>query len=463
MFLVIYGKIPEQIDPGPCILTLSLLYTNMLTGVYLVVGGGLSLFFLVYVAYSIAEHKPRAVLLSILFFLLITVLWFGSLHFLKISDLIMGIMLGVFGVVTLLFFLPIGAQKKMNIDRITERVDERDIMFAREEYQPGTKQYQNYYAMRPEYQKIDDNIRKLPPLLAPGGKYYHPDASKRIGAIFDTIGTMTTRVDGNVAPDPADLNPISATDLIKHLARDLGVAEVGVAELNPMYVYSHVGRGPEPWGDPIKNHHKYVIVYTLEMRYDKVEQAPAMPTVEESAVQYLNAASISITLASYIRALGYPARAHISDSNYQIMLPPVAQDAGLGELGRIGYLISPKYGARIRLGAVTTDLPLIPDRPITFGVQDFCEKCRKCANHCPSAAIPKGGKTTVRGVEKWLMNVEHCIRYWRVLGTDCGICMKVCPFSHPPTLIHNMIRAGIKRSAFARTLSAWGDDIFYGK
>ena len=435
----------------------------MLTGFYLVVGGSLALFFLIYAVYSIIENKPRAVSLGILFFVLITLLWFGTWYFLQVSDFIMGIILGAVGMVILLFSLPIGEQKKLHVERIPERVDERDVMFAREEYQPGTEQYANYYAMRPEYQKVDDNIRKLPPLLTPGGKYYHPDASKCIGAVFDTIGAMTTQVDGDIAPDRANLDPTCATRLIKQYSRDLGVAEVGVAELNPMYVYSHVGRGPETWGTQIENHHKYVIVYTLEMRYDRVELAPAMPTVKESAVQYLKAASISITLASYIRALGYPARAHISDSNYQIMLPPAAQDAGLGELGRIGYLISPKYGARIRLGGVTTDLPLIPDRPITFGVQDFCEKCRKCADHCPSAAIPKGGKSTIRGVEKWPMNVEHCIRYWRMLGTDCGICMKVCPFSHPPTFIHNMIRAGIKRSSFARTLSAWGDDLFYGK
>jgi len=172
---------------------------------------------------------------------------------------------------------------------------------------------------------------------------------------------------------------------------------------------------------------------------------------------------VSIVLADYIRSLGYPARAHIAGSNYQIMLPPVAHDAGLGELGRMGYLISPKFGARIRLGAVTTNLPLKTDKPIEFGVQDFCEKCKKCADNCPSAAIPSGEKTNVKGVEKWQLNVEQCLYYWRLIGTDCGLCMKVCPFSHPPSFLHNLVRIGIKRSAFARLISVWGEDIFYGK
>jgi reductive dehalogenase len=233
--------------------------------------------------------------------------------------------------------------------------------------------------------------------------------------------------------------------------------------LNQAYVYSHVGRGPEPWGSQINNTHKYVIAFSLEMNYDCVEAAPRLPITEESAKQYLQQALVSLALAEYIRRLGYPARAHISGSNYQIMLPPVAYDAGLGELGRHGYLISPKYGARIRLGAVTTDLPLLTDRPINFGVQDFCEKCLRCTINCPSASIPDGGKTDIRGVEKWPLNVESCMMYWRAIGTDCGLCMKVCPFSHPPSMIHNLIRTGIKRSCFARTISVYGEDLFYGK
>jgi hypothetical protein len=59
--------------------------------------------------------------------------------------------------------------------------------------------------------------------------------------------------------------------------------------------------------------------------------------------------------------------------------------------------------------------------------------------------------------------MEQCLRYWRLAGTDCGICMRVCPYSHPPTLVHNLVRLGIKRSAFARTLSVWADDLFYGR
>jgi len=117
----------------------------------------------------------------------------------------------------------------------------------------------------------------------------------------------------------------------------------------------------------------------------------------------------------------------------------------------------------MRLGAVTTSLPLEIDHPVSFGVQDFCRRCKKCAENCPSASIPQDGVSEVRGVYKWQLDIEQCYRYWRVAGTDCGLCMRVCPYSHPPTFIHNLIRTGLRRSAFARQVSVWGDDLLYGR
>lgn len=363
----------------------------------------------------------------------------------------------------LLFFIPGHKRNPSPVYKITEKVDERDIMFAREEYESGTEKYQEYYSSRPELREIDDKIRRLPPLLKPGGRFYDPHQSEYINTIFEIIEKLGEEVDGTIGPAKTDLTPASATSMVRDMVISMGAGDVGIADLNPMFVYSHMGRGPEKWGSPINNNHKFAVVFALEMRYANVETAPRLPITEESALEYLKGALISIILARLIRSLGYPARAHIAGSNYQIMLPPVAVDAGLGELGRIGYLVSRRFGARCRLGAITTDLPLIPDGPQDYGIRDFCEKCRKCAVNCPSGAIPNDEKSIIRGVDKWPLNIESCIRYWRLLGTDCGLCMKVCPFSHPDSPAHNIIRAGIARSPVARRISIWSDDLFYGK
>ena len=412
---------------------------------------------------SLLERKHRAAgiaaiptVIGIVLVVIVSALWTPP-------DWLSWIIAAGFVFLVLLFFFPFSSPAPLKTGPITEQVDERDTMFAREEYEPESQKYEAYYASHPEKKAADDRLRDLPPILSPGGRFYDPVVATEIQAVFDTIKQMTTDVDGELSKEKVVVLPEVMTARIKQLVRDLGADEAGIARLNPMFVYSHVGRGPEPWGAPISNNHAYAIVYTLEMDYSRVEQAPDLPITEEAARQYLRAAQISVALARHIRRLGYSARAHISDSNYQIMLPPVAQDAGLGEVGRLGYLISRKYGPRVRLGGVTTNLPLVIDDPKPFSVQDFCRSCIKCAINCPSNAIPLGEKTEVRGVEKWQLDVEKCLYTWRVFGTDCGLCMKVCPYSHPPTFVHNLVRRAIRRSPFARWLSVRADDLFYGR
>ncbi|MBN1211302.1 MAG: reductive dehalogenase [candidate division Zixibacteria bacterium] len=430
---------------------------------YFAVGFLLLLFLALLAVSSLIEKRPRAVVVCALLIIVVELVWFGCYFWLEPPFYILLVFLVALTGFILLFFMPLGESRPLKIGDIIQKVDERDIIFAREEYQPGTEKYEKYYDLRPENKDIDDRMRRFPELLQPGGRFFDPVGSPQIDAVFDEIEKLTFEVDGEIAERRVEVKPDKITRQIKGMVLEQGATAVGVAKLNPMYVYSHVGRGPEPWGSPIVNSHRYAIMFALEMDYYQVETAPHLPITGESARQYLIGAEISIALAAYIRSLGYPAQAHIAGSNYQIMLPPVAQDAGLGELGRLGYLISPELGPRVRLGAVTTNLPLLTDKPITFGVQDFCEKCLKCADNCPSGAIPRGGRVNVRGVEKWPLTVEKCIHYWRHIGTDCGLCMKVCPFSHPPTLVHNIIRTGLRRSSFARAVSARGDDLFYGK
>ncbi|MFP4529302.1 MAG: reductive dehalogenase [Candidatus Kapaibacterium sp.] len=345
----------------------------------------------------------------------------------------------------------------------SERFDERDTMFAREEYSKGTEKYIYYYLQHPDRKKADDSIRALPELLAPGGKYYDPIKSAHVQSLFKLQSQMLRFAKGNPALNKTELSPKEASKLIKLIAQELGAAEVGIARTNMRWAYSNVGRGPEEWGSPIDFVHDYVVAFSLEMKYEKVEEAPYIGITEETARGYHEVQKISIALAEFIRELGYGARAQIPGSNYQLILPAVAWEAGLGELGRHGYLISPRLGSRIRLGAITTNLPLTIDKPISFGVQEFCEICKKCADNCPSGSIPLGPKTNIRGVMKWQMNMESCFKYWRIIGTDCGLCMKVCPFSHPDTITHKLIKYGIARSSFARKISAFGDDLFYGK
>ena len=78
----------------------------------------------------------------------------------------------------------------------------------------------------------------------------------------------------------------------------------------------------------------------------------------------------------------------------------------------------------------------------------------------PPKSIPMGAPD---GTLRWKLNDETCFEYFRKCGTDCGVCMRVCPWGHASSLPHKLIRFMIARNAFARRLFFWMDDIFYGR
>jgi epoxyqueuosine reductase QueG len=105
-----------------------------------------------------------------------------------------------------------------------------------------------------------------------------------------------------------------------------------------------------------------------------------------------------------------------------------------------------------KAAVVLTDMPLVPDKPIDFGLQDFCKKCLICADYCPGNAISHGEKTMHNGYETWKLNEQRChsFRVMNKKGTYCGRCIKVCPWTRPNTFSHNLIRWAVQRSGIAR-------------
>jgi ferredoxin len=363
-----------------------------------------------------------------------------------------------------LFLSPVGrVEPRYDVPRA--RIDERDIMFARARLEPGGDHYESYYAMRPENKPGDDKTRSLPGLGSPKSSAYHPLVYASTDASFGLTEALRDAVDGPVAPEPPghDYDSPTLTAFVKDLARYYGALTVGVAELQPYHVYSHVGRGPGQYGTPVEVEHRFAVAFTVEMDLKHVATAPYAPTFMESAKEYVEAARVAVQLANFIRLLGYPARAHI-DGNYRVIAPLVARDAGLGEIGRMGLLMTPELGPRVRLGVVTTDLPLVPDgRGEDRSVLDFCSVCSKCADTCPPHAIPQGDRVEIDGAFRWRINDAICFRYWNAVGTDCARCMAVCPYSHPDSAMHNLVRWAVRRSGVARRAAVRLDDLFYGR
>jgi reductive dehalogenase len=371
-------------------------------------------------------------------------------------------MLFLAGCCLAIFLIPFRGRIQYAYQQPAKRIDERDTMFSRQELVPGSKRYEEYYKRRPGHESLDNNFRRKPGWLKPGSKYFDRVSFATVQSIFDEVESLYPRVDGEPVQSRVEADPTVFTDAILQMARKLGAHSSGITELADHHVYSVGGRA-DRYGKEFSVQHKFAIALTVEMDYHMMRAAPAAPTVVESARQYLTAGKIAVELAEYIRSCGYPARAHI-DANYHVVCPLVARDAGLGEIGRMGLLMTPALGPRARIAVVTADLPLVPSpaRPDPVLI-DFCRKCEKCAIVCPGQSIPYGDEKDIDGVKRWQINSESCYTYWCQAGTDCGRCVTVCPFAHPDNWFHRLVRFGIRNSFIFRRLALSLDDLFYGR
>lgn len=422
---------------------------------------GIFLFFITGAAYSWKEKELRATILNLILSILASVPFTALLLTVNISYTIKAITAGAAVLIIFIFLLPLKGRKyEKSVSR--KRVDERDTMFSRNGLKSGTDKYSEYYAANPELEKTDNFFRDKPGLMALDSPFYDPLTFASADASFQTVDAFVKLRKGS--PDREILidSPEKLTTFLKSWGQKLGAVSVGITEMKPSHFYSHGGRG-ERYGKQIVNDHSYGIVFTVEMDHELISTAPKGATVMESAHEYLKSGMIATQIALTLRNLGYEATTHI-DGNYDLICPIVAKDAGLGEIGRIGLLMTPELGPRIRISVVTTNAPLNPDEQIhDDSVLDFCTHCKKCTHACPSLSIPADDRRDTGSGLRWQIDQVSCFTYWCQVGTDCGRCMAVCPYSHPNNRFHNFIRKGISNNFLFRRVVILMDDIFYGK
>ncbi len=198
---------------------------------------------------------------------------------------------------------------------------------------------------------------------------------------------------------------------------------VGVTRLDPNWIF-------EGYDAPA---HPYVIVFAVAMDHAELSQAPASAEHPNGATvvahEYNRGARVSAFTTQWIREQGFEATPHQGPWAGSLSILPAALACGFGELGKHGSIINRRFGSSLRLAAITTDMPLVPDAPDAFGADDFCANCQVCTDACPPDAIFRA-KQTVRGETKWYVDFDKCIPYFNETF-GCGICIAVCPWSTP--------------------------------
>ena len=159
--------------------------------------------------------------------------------------------------------------------------------------------------------------------------------------------------------------------------------------------------------------HAYVSRYALGRDYHKVLRARLK------------------RLAEFIRVRAGGTGYRVFVDSAPVLEKPLAQNAGLGWIGKHTNLLNANAGSWFFLGELFTDIPLPVDEPAT----DHCGSCTACIDVCPTGAI----------VAPYVLDARRCISYLtielrgsipeefrpaignRIFG--CDDCQLVCPWN----------------------------------
>lgn len=236
----------------------------------------------------------------------------------------------------------------------------------------------------------------------------------------------TRKIAGSAAENSAEL---------KRAGKFLGADAIGICDYDERWVYTrnysrqNLTDKPMDLPDDLSS----VVVIVNEMHHQTIQTVPSALSGAATGQGYSRDIIAVLSITQYIRNLGYRAVASLNDTALSI---PLAVQAGLGQYGRHGLLITPEFGPRVRIAKIFTDLPLHADQPIDFGVTETCEICRRCSQACPVKAIQfdepvfiNDQISHIKGVKKWTINARKCFQFWANQGTDCSICIRVCPYN----------------------------------
>jgi ferredoxin len=322
------------------------------------------------------------------------------------------------------------------------RFSQRDDIYCRAFWDPGVRSehtdrfFESYRTPLKERKRADGFTQR---------DYALRNASWHLPDIFAELKLGSNRREGFLDPfsvlrdGPPDRVPVEdpaeMAREIKHVAGAFGADLVGIAAYDERWVYTHAysRQGEEEKAQELPGDLPHVIVVVQGMDRDLIDTVPSALSGAATGIGYSFDTLVLLGLTQYVLNLGYRAVATMNDTALAV---PYAVKAGLGEYGRIGLLLTPEYGPRVRIGKVFTDLPLAHDAPRRFGVREFCDVCTRCADACPVNAIPVGepsdevyNRSNLVGVRKWSVDAERCFDFWAKQNSDCSICVRVCPYN----------------------------------
>lgn len=223
---------------------------------------------------------------------------------------------------------------------------------------------------------------------------------------------------------------VDLTADVKAEALRLGFSAVGIARFHRTYVYSNYARDVR---------YTRLVVLALERPAELFEEELLSVGYMHTTQRLMHDGTEKLLdLAAFLRSKGHRSQVVAGPIGVNLVkVLPYAEEAGLGQMGLNGQLLSPYFGSRWHPFALSTDARLTADSPRDFGVRKLCDACQVCVRRCPGRAIP-GVRVHWRGAHKNKLMVERCVPMLMRYAT-CNVCTKVCPvqrYGMPRVLEH---------------------------
>lgn len=205
---------------------------------------------------------------------------------------------------------------------------------------------------------------------------------------------------------------------LESYAFSLGISKIGYTKVNPDFIFN-----------------KFEILYdnamivAMEMNRKDMRHNPSDAASMEIWRTYSQLGIIVNKLADFIREKGF--NCHPSPAvGGDVMTVPIAQDSGIGVVGKNGLLITPEFGPSLRLAAIFLDIENLPLKTLDdndhLWVKDFCDICNHCVKTCPGKAIFEQTKILEDGYPQFI-DREKCAP---AFSKNCSQCISSCPFFH---------------------------------
>ncbi|MBZ0300026.1 MAG: reductive dehalogenase, partial [Anaerolineae bacterium] len=200
--------------------------------------------------------------------------------------------------------------------------------------------FESYYTDRAEFRKVDGFTHRDYALR--NASWYIADftadlleqSHDRKEGFLDTYTLFRDGAEVRLEGVP----PEQMSADVKRVGRYLGADLIGICAYDERWVYTHNYSRRDQQEKPmdLPDDLPYVVVIANQMDYDTIQTVPSALSGAATGQGYSKDIIAALSLAQYIRNLGYRAVASLNDTALSI---PLAIQAGLGQYGRHGLLI----------------------------------------------------------------------------------------------------------------------------